>query len=204
MESGPVIAILPCNDVDASERFYNRLGFMRIDRPMPEEPDTYRILSNGKGRLHLTAAVEGWLVPGRDPFGRISIWRTWRPGPLCSEAKFLGRAGRKTSRGACTSLQCLIRTRLWCGSAGRAACANPRRRPRKGSRSLPRSSQEGELQLVPRRTAWSRAGSVEFFSGEWQRVAGRLGCKICGTRHCYGQVVGDFRYDLFQFAKCCR
>ena len=24
MESGTVIAILPCNDVDASERFYNR------------------------------------------------------------------------------------------------------------------------------------------------------------------------------------
>ena len=55
MKSGTVIAILPCNDVDESERFYNRLGFMRIDRPMPEEPDTYRILSNGKWRLHLTA-----------------------------------------------------------------------------------------------------------------------------------------------------
>ena len=52
MESGTVIAILPCNDVDASERFYNRLGFMRIDGPMPEELDSYRILSNGKGRLH--------------------------------------------------------------------------------------------------------------------------------------------------------
>ena len=26
------------------------------------------MLSNGKGRLHLTAAVEGWLVPGRNPF----------------------------------------------------------------------------------------------------------------------------------------
>jgi hypothetical protein len=31
MESGTVIAILPCNDLDASERFYGRLGFMRID-----------------------------------------------------------------------------------------------------------------------------------------------------------------------------
>jgi hypothetical protein len=27
------------------------------------------MLSNGKARLHLTAAVEGWLVPGRNPFG---------------------------------------------------------------------------------------------------------------------------------------
>ena len=34
------------------------------------EPDTYRMLSNGKGGyLHLTDAVEGWLVPGRNPFG---------------------------------------------------------------------------------------------------------------------------------------
>jgi hypothetical protein len=36
---------------------------------MPGEPNGYRILSNGKGRLHLTDAVEGWLVPGRNPFG---------------------------------------------------------------------------------------------------------------------------------------
>ena len=42
---------------------------MRTDAPVPGEPDTYRILSNGKGRLHLTDAVEGWLVPGRNPFG---------------------------------------------------------------------------------------------------------------------------------------
>jgi predicted lactoylglutathione lyase len=44
MESGTVIAILPCNDLDASERFYGRLGFTRNDRPAPGEPDTYRIL----------------------------------------------------------------------------------------------------------------------------------------------------------------
>jgi catechol 2,3-dioxygenase-like lactoylglutathione lyase family enzyme len=69
METGTVVAILPCNDLDASERFYGRLGFVRTDRPAPGEADTYRMLSNGKGRLHLTAAVEGWLVPGRNPFG---------------------------------------------------------------------------------------------------------------------------------------
>jgi hypothetical protein len=69
--SGVLTAILPCNDLDASERFYNRLGFTRSDlqRP-PEEAETYRMLSNGKGGyLHLTDAVEGWLVPGRNPFG---------------------------------------------------------------------------------------------------------------------------------------
>ncbi len=70
--SGVLTAILPCNNLDVSERFYNRLGFARPDteRPASREADTYRILSNGKGGyLHLTDAVEGWLVPGRNPFG---------------------------------------------------------------------------------------------------------------------------------------
>jgi catechol 2,3-dioxygenase-like lactoylglutathione lyase family enzyme len=70
--SGVLTAILPCNHLDASERFYRRLGFTRIesDRPPPSESDTYRLLSNGRGGfLHLTDAVEGWLVPGRNPFG---------------------------------------------------------------------------------------------------------------------------------------
>src|SRR4029453_1248667 len=69
MESGAVIAILPCKDLDASERFYGRLGFTRIEGRPPEELETYRMLSNGKGRLHLAAAVEGWLIPGKNPFG---------------------------------------------------------------------------------------------------------------------------------------
>jgi len=64
-----VIAILPCNDLDASERFYNRLGFRRP----PEDAggyEEYRMLSDGKGgEIHLQPAVEGWLVPGRNPFG---------------------------------------------------------------------------------------------------------------------------------------
>src|SRR5215469_9030012 len=70
--SGTLTAILPCNDLDQSERFYNRLGFSRPDseRPTSGERDTYRMLSNGKGGyLHLTDAVEGWLTPGRNPFG---------------------------------------------------------------------------------------------------------------------------------------
>jgi catechol 2,3-dioxygenase-like lactoylglutathione lyase family enzyme len=58
-------AILPCNDLDASEAFYARLGFTHR-----EGDDDYRMLSDGRGgELHLTAAVEGWLVPGRNPFG---------------------------------------------------------------------------------------------------------------------------------------
>ena len=56
--SGLLTAILPCNDLDASERFYNRLGFARphTERPVRGAPDTYRMLSNGKGgHLHLAA-----------------------------------------------------------------------------------------------------------------------------------------------------
>jgi len=65
-------AILPCNNLDASEAFYNRQGFTRpeADKPTPGEDDTYRMLSDGKGgEIHLTGAVEGWLVPGQNPFG---------------------------------------------------------------------------------------------------------------------------------------
>jgi catechol 2,3-dioxygenase-like lactoylglutathione lyase family enzyme len=69
MMSGTVVAILPCNDLDLSERFYGRLGFTRIESSVPKESPTYRMLSNGNGQLHLTATVEGWLVPGRNPFG---------------------------------------------------------------------------------------------------------------------------------------
>jgi hypothetical protein len=70
--SGVMTAILPCNNLDVSERFYYRLGFVRFASqwPPPGEPATYRLLSNGKGGyLHLTDAEEGWLVPGRNPFG---------------------------------------------------------------------------------------------------------------------------------------
>ncbi|GJG88849.1 glyoxalase [Gemmatimonadetes bacterium T265] len=59
-------AILPCNDLDAAEAFFARLGFTRD----AGSPDDYRMLSDGRGgHVHLTAAVAGWLVPGRNPFG---------------------------------------------------------------------------------------------------------------------------------------
>jgi catechol 2,3-dioxygenase-like lactoylglutathione lyase family enzyme len=58
-------AILPCNNLEASVAFYAKLGFTG-DRYDVE----YRILADGKGgHLHLTRAVEGWLVPGQNPFG---------------------------------------------------------------------------------------------------------------------------------------
>lgn len=64
-EAHSLTAILPCNNLDASETFYTRLGLRRI-----AAYEDYRILGDGKGaNLHLTCAVEGWLVPGRNPFG---------------------------------------------------------------------------------------------------------------------------------------
>jgi hypothetical protein len=65
-------AILPCNDLDASETFYNRLGFTRPDaeRPAPGLDDSYRMLADDQGGyLHLTDAVPGWLVTDSNPFG---------------------------------------------------------------------------------------------------------------------------------------
>jgi hypothetical protein len=59
-------AILPCNDLDRTEAFFERLGFIREKG----SPDDYRMLADGLGgQIHLNPAVEGWLVPGRNPFG---------------------------------------------------------------------------------------------------------------------------------------
>lgn len=59
-------AILPCNDLDAAETFFKRLGFARDVGGR----DDYRMLSDGRGGfLHLNRAVEGWLTAGRNPFG---------------------------------------------------------------------------------------------------------------------------------------
>lgn len=58
-------AILPCNDLAASQAFYARLGFR-----LTSDHGHYKILENGKGwHLHLNQAVTGWLVPGHNPFG---------------------------------------------------------------------------------------------------------------------------------------
>ena len=59
-------AILPCNDLDAAEAFFTRLGFRREQGSL----DDYRMLSDGVGGfIHLNRAVEGWLKAGRNPFG---------------------------------------------------------------------------------------------------------------------------------------
>ena len=67
--SGTLTAILPCNDLDVSEAFYARLGFVQPEEERGAHAG-YRMLSNGEGGfLHLTDAVEGWLIPGQNPFG---------------------------------------------------------------------------------------------------------------------------------------
>lgn len=60
-------AIVPCNDLDVAEAWWNRLGFTR---PAGQGYDEYRMLSDGfGGEVHLNRAVDGWVVPGRNPFG---------------------------------------------------------------------------------------------------------------------------------------
>src|ERR1700744_5677910 len=59
--------IIPCNDIEAAERWWNRLGF---SRPADQDYGDYRMLSDGRGAEgHLHPAPAGWLVPGKTPFG---------------------------------------------------------------------------------------------------------------------------------------
>ena len=61
-----IVAILPCNDMEASTAFYRRLGLGVLS-----DHGTYRILGDGKGWfLHLSSeAPKGWVVRGRNPNG---------------------------------------------------------------------------------------------------------------------------------------
>lgn len=66
-----VVAIVPCNDLDASEAFYNRLGLRRSPEVVANDPHPdYRILQDAQGaQVHLTETVPGWVTPERNPFG---------------------------------------------------------------------------------------------------------------------------------------
>jgi len=61
-----IVSILPCKDIEASTRFYGRLGLV-----VHADFARYRILTDGKGwLLHLSSEFpEGWLTPGRNPNG---------------------------------------------------------------------------------------------------------------------------------------
>jgi catechol 2,3-dioxygenase-like lactoylglutathione lyase family enzyme len=57
--------ILPCNDLAASQAFYQRLGFL-----VTGDHGDCRILADGRGgHLHLRAAEPGWVVPERNAYG---------------------------------------------------------------------------------------------------------------------------------------
>ncbi|MEO7036933.1 MAG: hypothetical protein ABI548_23490 [Polyangiaceae bacterium] len=61
---------MPCNDVQASKTFYMKLGFT-VPWEDEADPQGYVILGHPSGAaLHLNKAVDGWLIPGRNPFGR--------------------------------------------------------------------------------------------------------------------------------------
>lgn len=61
------VAIIPCNDVDAAEAWWARLGFIGDGGAAYGD---YRILIDESGAsVHLTSTPEGWVVPGRNPFG---------------------------------------------------------------------------------------------------------------------------------------
>ena len=61
------VAIIPCNDLDASQAFYERLGFTATSTyPL----HFYRILHDRQGAsIHLTRAEPGWVIPDRNAHG---------------------------------------------------------------------------------------------------------------------------------------
>ena len=68
MEQTPgAVAIIPCNDLDASQAFYEQLGFRATS---VYDTHGYRILHDAGGAsIHLTAVEPGWVVPERNAHG---------------------------------------------------------------------------------------------------------------------------------------
>jgi hypothetical protein len=121
---GTLVAILPCNDIDVSEHFYERLGFVRrVESGVPD----YRILANSAGgHLHLTSAEKGWLLPGRNPCG-LYLYLEDVDG-IAAALQDLGSGRRGPEHkpwGMYMNFQFLIRTKRLYALVGRAACATP-------------------------------------------------------------------------------
>lgn len=65
--SHSAVAIVPCNDLDESQAFYERLGF-HATAVYPDHG--YRILHDAQGAsIHLTRVEPGWVVPERNAHG---------------------------------------------------------------------------------------------------------------------------------------
>ena len=57
--------ILPCNDIDVTQAFYERLGFALV-----AGDQGFRIMADGKGwQLALRPAEHGWVIPDRNSHG---------------------------------------------------------------------------------------------------------------------------------------
>ncbi|MDC0711757.1 glyoxalase [Stigmatella sp. ncwal1] len=62
-----LVPIIPSADLDASQAFYERLGF-EVESVYPTHG--YRILRDAQGAsVHLTGTVPGWVVPERNAYG---------------------------------------------------------------------------------------------------------------------------------------
>jgi len=75
-------AILPCNDLDAAQAFFERLGFNRDDG----SPDDYRLLSDGLGGfIHLNKAGGGMAASRTQSVRALSVsrGRRWHRGTVC-------------------------------------------------------------------------------------------------------------------------
>lgn len=58
-------AILPCNDIDSTQAFYERLGFAMVAGDAG-----FRILADGRGwQIALRPAEPGWVIPERNSHG---------------------------------------------------------------------------------------------------------------------------------------
>lgn len=65
MSEHQVSPILPCNDIDATQAFYERLGFALV-----AGDQGFRIMADGKGwQLALRPAEHGWVIPDRNSHG---------------------------------------------------------------------------------------------------------------------------------------
>src|SRR5215469_3963377 len=84
-----IVAIMPCNDIEASTAFYLRLGLS-----VHGDYGRYRILSDGGGwLLHLSAeAPDGWVIRGRHP-NRIYLYLEDVDGLARRVADLTGGAG---------------------------------------------------------------------------------------------------------------
>jgi catechol 2,3-dioxygenase-like lactoylglutathione lyase family enzyme len=62
-----LVPIIPCNDLDESQAFYERLGFeLKSDFPA----QGYRILRDSNGAdVHLTHTDPDWVFPERNAYG---------------------------------------------------------------------------------------------------------------------------------------